>query len=354
MILTQNDIFAIYRLPHSDNRIIIIQNSKENILFNENSFNKKGFVFYPFSTENHPAIFINADEIHINKNFDLRIENINNSIDITKREYLKKIKFFVEEIKNGYRKIVLSRTKSLKKDSFDLFRLFIELDNSYSNAMIFLINHPLAGTWMGATPEILIEKNDYSLKTMALAGTQFVSDPDSVTWEHKELDEQKAVMEFIEDILSKNKIQFSSEGPVTKIAAKNTDGYLVHLATYYQTKQIKDFYNIIMELHPTPAVSGLPKEKAIKYILENEGYDRKYYTGFLGPVNIEESNTAELFVNLRSMEIFKNKFLLYLGGGLNKDSIPIKEWEETENKSKTLVQIIESLHKKIKFPMQET
>ena len=354
MNLTQNDIFAVYRLPHSDKRYLILQNSKKNTLFEKKSLEKAGFAFHPFSTEKHKPLFINADDIFINKAFNFKVENTYKSVDITRNEYLNKSKLFIKEIKKGYRKIVLSRTKSIKNNNVNLFKLFEKLEISYPNAMIFLVNHPESGTWMGATPEILLQKNDKTIKTMALAGTQFVPDPELAIWEPKELDEQKAVMEFIEDILLKNKIPFSSKGTYTKIAAKNNDGYLIHLATDYQFQHIEDFFNMISKLHPTPAVSGLPKDRSIKYILENELYDRKYYTGFLGPVNIEKDNTFKLFVNLRSMEVFKNNFLLYLGGGLNKDSIPIKEWEETENKAKTLTQIIESLHKKIKPPKQET
>ena len=340
MNLTQNDIFAIYKLPDSKNRITIIQNSRENILFDKYSLNKKGFVFYPFSVIKHKPLFINADEIHINKDFHLEVTSIDSSYDIIENEYLQKIDFYIKKIKAGYRKIVLSRTKSIINNNLNLFDLFKKLENSYPNAMIFLVNHPEAGTWIGATPEILLVKDNNKTETMALAGTQFVADIKSANWESKELDEQRVVMEFIENILNKHNIQYSSKGPYTKIAAKNNDGYLIHLSTNYSMVDIYNYYEMILDLHPTPAVSGLPKNKSIQFILENEGYDRKYYTGFLGPVNVINENTLKLFVNLRSMEIFKNKFLLYLGGGLNKDSIPLKEWEETENKAKTLAQII--------------
>ena len=40
---------------------------------------------------------------------------------------------------------------------------------------------------------------------------------------------------------------------------------------------------LVEELHPTPAVGGLPKAAAVDYILKQEGYDRSYYTGYLGP-----------------------------------------------------------------------
>jgi isochorismate synthase len=73
---------------------------------------------------------------------------------------------------------------------------------------------------------------------------------------------------------------------------------------------------VISVLHPTPAVCGLPKQEAKDFILENEGYDRKYYTGFLGELNKEAFNKetlkSDLYVNLRCMKIKDNQAHLYV------------------------------------------
>ncbi len=92
-------------------------------------------------------------------------------------------------------------------------------------------------------------------------------------------------------------------------------------------------------MHPTPAVCGIPLDSAKQFIKQTEGYDRKYYTGFLGPCNV--NGKTNLFVNLRCAELFANNINLYIGGGITKDSIPEKEWEETELKSKTLLSVLE-------------
>jgi len=95
-------------------------------------------------------------------------------------------------------------------------------------------------------------------------------------------------------------------------------------------------------LHPTPAVCGLPKNEAKSFILENENYDRKYYTGFLGELNSDVNgiNTSSLYVNLRCMEIAKDEAIIYVGGGITKDSIPEKEWEETVRKTATMKKVL--------------
>jgi len=106
---------------------------------------------------------------------------------------------------------------------------------------------------------------------------------------------------------------------------------------------------IIEDLHPTPAVCGLPKEAAQDFILSMENYDRKYYTGFLGELNIEaldvstknvDSKTT-LYVNLRCMELTEKEAFIYVGGGITEASDPEKEWQETEDKSLTMLQVLQ-------------
>ncbi|HEU0124995.1 MAG TPA: chorismate-binding protein, partial [Flavobacterium sp.] len=102
---------------------------------------------------------------------------------------------------------------------------------------------------------------------------------------------------------------------------------------------------VIDTLHPTPAVCGLPKKKSKVFILENENYDRTFYTGFLGELNstFTETNTSsDLFVNLRCMQIQEDKAILYMGCGITKESIPEKEWEESVNKSMTMKRVLKT------------
>ena len=101
-------------------------------------------------------------------------------------------------------------------------------------------------------------------------------------------------------------------------------------------------YSLVDLLHPTPAVCGLPKEAAKQFILENENYNRSYYTGFLGELNmgLQNKNDSHLFVNLRCMEIEKNEAYIYVGGGITKESNPEEEWEETVAKSNIMLKVL--------------
>lgn len=116
---------------------------------------------------------------------------------------------------------------------------------------------------------------------------------------------------------------------------------------------------IIQKLHPTPAVCGLPKDVTFRFILDNEAYNREFYTGFFGELNLKQSktrntnrrnvennayasvkNVSHLFVNLRCLQIKDNQALIYVGGGITKDSDPELEWEETVAKSKTVKNLL--------------
>ncbi|MFB1039347.1 MAG: chorismate-binding protein, partial [Polaribacter sp.] len=101
---------------------------------------------------------------------------------------------------------------------------------------------------------------------------------------------------------------------------------------------------LIRALHPTPAVCGLPRELARTFLFENENYDRSFYTGFLGELNLQDSKdtakSSALFVNLRCMRIQNNKAAIFVGGGITKDSDAANEWEETVFKAKTMKRML--------------
>jgi isochorismate synthase len=99
---------------------------------------------------------------------------------------------------------------------------------------------------------------------------------------------------------------------------------------------------IASALHPTPAVCGYPQKYAKEYILKNEAYSREFYTGFLGPVSATDKS-ATLMVNLRCMKIEANTARLFVGGGITIVSDPEAEWQETQNKMQTMLQVLKPM-----------
>ena len=99
--------------------------------------------------------------------------------------------------------------------------------------------------------------------------------------------------------------------------------------------------HLLADLHPTPAVCGLPKQESHRYILDNESCGRSYYSGFSGPINLD-GDTA-VYVSLRCMRIFGDRYRLYAGGGILPQSEETMEWNETAAKMQAMLSLIEKV-----------
>ena len=239
----------------------------------------------------------------------------------------------------------------------DPVKLFQELLVTYSTAFVYLWYHPQVGLWLGATPETLLKIQGSSFKTMALAGTQKFKGSVEVKWGEKEKQEQQFVTG---EILTR--LTGLVEGLKASEVHTSKAGNLLHLRTEISGRVSAGeagLKKLISALHPTPAVCGLPKEKAKKFILSEENYDREFYTGFLGELNLQSSRNRSgnrrnvenlayrtvkketaLFVNLRCMKLARGAAELFIGGGITNDSNPEAEWEETVNKAGTMKKVL--------------
>lgn len=221
-------------------------------------------------------------------------------------------------------------------DSFSPLEAFITACNSYPRMMISLSHTPVSGTWIGSTPEIILSGEGNTWNTVALAGTMPMQGEVMPTeWHKKEQDEQAFVSEYINKVIKKFSSKIAIKGPYTTRA-----GQLVHLRTDFQfgLKKTSELGNLLDALHPTPAVCGLPKDKAYDFIIENESYDRKYYSGIIGW--LDPNGHTTLYVNLRCLNVNGNYATLYAGGGILPSSDSNSEWEETQHKMKTIKLVI--------------
>ncbi|MGB3181079.1 MAG: chorismate-binding protein [Cyclobacteriaceae bacterium] len=261
-----------------------------------------------------------------------------------RQHFIRMVEEAVEAIKAGdMLKVVPSRTKhvSLPED-FDAVDTFIRLCEAYPNAFVSYVYLPDEGSFLGATPELLLSTEGNLFRTVALAGTQpHYEDTHlgDVLWSQKEIEEQALVSRYIINCFKKIRLrEFQEKGPRTSRA-----GNLIHLKTEFlvdmEATNFPQLGTVMLELlHPTSAVCGMPKEAAMNFILDREAYDRRYFSGYLGPVNMEQG--SHLFVNLRCMQLLDGGAVLYAGAGVTEDSRPEKEWQETEDKMHTLLDVI--------------
>lgn len=323
--------FVLFAEPHNNKLKSYFQENDVLHEFTEQS----GFVFVSFDGEKKcvlPAESSAIFEEEINFNFDFKSDAIQLSSSFADQSHFENIVCkSIEAIKSGaFEKLVLSRKLDFS-DKIDVFESYKKLLKTYPSAFRYLFFHPTIGMWMGATPEQLIKIHANNFETVALAGTQLFSE--NIKWTSKEIQEQQYVTDFIVSNCKNVATSVQVSEPYTVKA-----GNLAHIKTKISgVLDTQKDLELISKLHPTPAVCGLPKEKAKSFIKAHEAYDRKFYAGFIGEWHMYE--TSNLFVNLRCVEIGTTNSI-YVGCGITKDSIPEKEYIETQNKSETISNII--------------
>ena len=334
--LNQDHLFAIYSMPGQIDHFVLIQD--ENLKTN---YTGKGtFLIAPFdNSSKSPFVRIRPNRLVKNGRFQINIEKKNQLKSFSKDEYLDTTNELIQHIKEGcFEKVVMSRIKFVANQHKDLYELFLKLKVTYPNAFVYLFNIPNHGCWMGASPELLMQVNG-SCKTVALAGTKSIDEQgmNQIGWATKERNEQAIIERYIEKNLLLQKYPFKKKGPFTVKA-----GNVMHLKSeyYFQTEDEVDY--LAKLFHPTPAICGTPTDKARAFIRHIELHNRDYYTGYLGPVGINDERS--LFVNLRCMQIFDQEMALYVGGGITSDSMASKEWDETELKARTLLAVLENTY----------
>lgn len=380
--LTSGGSFAIWRKPKSNTVEIVLNDTAEPVkvgLALEDL--EPGFIVHPFADqEDKKAFFIKANkyfafeldkplatddlpewakvqlqnqerlspeeirELLINQTLISKVQTSKLSED--KTHFTQLVKEGIKAIQdNTLEKVVPARTKTISIPSnFNLGCTLLSLMDSYPNAFINFFHLPHVGTWIGASPETLIETKGDIFTTMSLAGTQKATGDNplkSVAWTQKEIEEQALVSRYIVSCFKKIRLrEYEEHGPKTVLA-----GHLLHLRSDFrinmQETGFPELGSVMLGLlHPTSAVCGMPRTEAHDFLQEFEGFDRSFFSGFIGPVNIQGSTS--IYVNLRTASLHDNEATLYAGAGVTEDSDPDKEWEETELKCQIIGKFIQN------------
>lgn len=352
--------FVAYRKTHRQEVNALIQQTDD--LFFSEDYSETGFVFAPFDDAEKSVLMPLGNSKVLKSTYEVSEENrITKVIGVSdaseKENHIDLVKKGVNAIENDvFKKVVLSRSETAHLSENNPITIFKRLLNTYPSAFIYCWFHPKVGLWLGATPETLIKIEGAQFSIMALAGTQNYNGTLNVNWQEKEKQEQQYVTDFITENL-KPAVERLTVSATETVKAGN----LVHLKTMIsaQLKSNVPLKQVIDALHPTPAVCGLPKGAAKQFILEHENYNRSFYTGFLGELNMEKTakprsgkrnienrayamskKSTQLYVNLRCMQIKDQKAIVYVGGGITESSIPENEWQETVAKSLVMKNIL--------------
>ncbi len=250
-------------------------------------------------------------------------------------QWFKKVEHAKELIQKGkFEKIVLARSATLEaKENIEPTLLAHRLREKYPGCYNFLIQRDSETSFVGATPERLASFSNGIFLTEGLAGSisrgrsalEDASLAHTLFKSSKDRNEHQFVVKAIDHSLEKysDQIDRPLEPQIKKL--QNVQ----HLFTPIRAK-IKEgvqIHQLIRDLHPTPAVGGYPKEKAVPYIHEVEDLDRGWYSAPVGWFNL--SGSGEFAVAIRSALLHKKSAKLYAGCGIVEDSDPGKEWNET-------------------------
>jgi menaquinone-specific isochorismate synthase len=236
-----------------------------------------------------------------------------------------------------FKKIVLARAKDLlASQPLHPLRLLNGLRQRFSDCYAFSVANGRGQSFIGASPERLLSVRAGALLTEALAGSArrgaTASDDAALSaalaHSDKDLREHRLVLDSIVRRLAPLGLQLEfSEKPAFLRLAN-----VQHLHTPVRAALPAGvrLLDVLARLHPTPAVGGSPRERAVAHIRELEGFPRGLYAGALGWVDAR--GDGEFFVGLRSALIDGARARLYAGAGIVAGSSPEKEFAETELK----------------------
>lgn len=343
--------FALFRMPYGKQCTQISGEVLEVASLAELG-RQQGFVVAPFASSDHePILVIRPDRVEegleessisrISRESrlsrDSRESRRTSDSRLSREDYHIDFANFHAHLTNGdFKKLVLARSVELERtDDIAPQVLFQRACERYPRMFIGLVYTAQSGMWLTATPEILLAGKGQEWQTVALAGTMPFEE--GVRWSDKNIQEQRYVATYMTEQLEQFTDQFTEEGPKTVRA-----GHLAHLRSdfHFTLSDTSAIGEVLQAFHPTPAVCGLPKAAAFRFILQNEHHARSYYSGFMGPLFV--NGQTDLFVTLRCMQIFEDHYRLYAGGGILKDSLEEQEWAETETKLDTMRNILKT------------
>lgn len=329
-----------YRLPYADEYTVITDAACNQYSSITDIPSQKGFVFAPFhSDSNHPILFFSdgseerlAVPQEIIEPKEAILQHSQTETDTYKKTFDAALKVLKD---NMLRKIVISTCTSIDSDCKNPLDSFHKACASYPRMMVYMLQHPAIGIWIGCTPEVLLSGRRSHYHTVALAGTMRATDARNAKWSAKNKCEQSVVADYIRQTIKPYAQLIEEEGPFTSRA-----GELIHLKTVFHFTPSEEFSipKFLADLHPTPAVCGLPKLDSLSTILKIEKHDREYYSGFVG--SIDPSGDTDIYVNLRCANIKDSSIRYYAGGGILTSSIFQDEWNEICEKQKTIAYVL--------------
>lgn len=249
--------------------------------------------------------------------------------------------------KSKLEKVVLSRSKLLEfGQPLSFSPLLSELAGLSENSYFAVVRSPSGLGFVSRSPEKLLAWDAKRYHVDAIAGTRKreasrsadFSTASELRSSPKELNEHRFVSDYVKKALS----EVSSDVVCEESESLLRLQHVQHMRSRFSAARssVSDPFELLMSLHPTPAVAGLPKQAAIDFIAQLEASARGLYAGGIGC--IENNQKAELALGIRSALIDGFTLRAFAGAGIVEGSSAEAEWQETEDKMLNFMRVFES------------
>ena len=262
--------------------------------------------------------------------------------NISKKKFMNNVKKAKEYIKIGdiFQVVISQRFETkLTKDPLEIYK---KLRITNPSPFMYFFNFKNFQI-IGASPEILVRLRDNKITIRPIAGTR----PRGKTLSEdrcNELDLLKDEKELSEHLMLLD-LGRNDAGKVSKInTVKVTEKFVIEKYSHVMhiVSNVTGVYNkkyskfkSMMSGFPAGTVSGAPKIRSMEIIDELEGSKRKIYAGGIG--YFSANGEFDTCIALRTAITKNNTFYVQAGAGIVADSKPTKEYEETINKAKALI-----------------
>ena len=326
--------------------LIIYDNEKKEIFFINNIFNDEKIIDYQKKYDEIKSqlfqLLIQSSLKNIDYQSNQKSKNIKVRSNTSKNKFLSMVKKAKNYIKLGdIFQVVLSQRfeAKLTKKPIEIYKK-LRITNPSPFMFYFNFNDFQI---IGASPEILVRLRDNKITVRPIAGTRprGKTTKEDIFYEKDLLRDKKELSEHLMLLdLGRN-----DAGKVSKInTVKVTESFIIeryshvmHIVSNVIGKYDKKFskFKSLLAGFPAGTVSGAPKIRAMEIIDELETTKRKVYAGGIG--YFSANGEFDTCIALRTAVAKKDKFYVQAGAGIVADSKPIKEYEETVNKAKALI-----------------
>jgi len=250
------------------------------------------------------------------------IDNVKRSLDEIDRRNVEKI-------------VLARRTDLLFSSPTDPFTFLSHLMRKNRNCFAFLLEPRRGKAFLGVTPERLFRTTGREITSEAISGTTANDgiDPEGPPADGFSLYSEKNLLEHryvLEDITKRvRSLCTTIHAPAHRSAYELSNVSHIYCRISGQLKEGISLSEIISALHPTPAVGGTPREKALPLVRELDPFARGWYAA---PVGIVGPHQADMAVAIRSAIVEGARVSLFAGAGIVSGSSPDTEWQELEQK----------------------